>query len=161
VALKSKRKIAVLIWALVGLALLCSACDPGISYTPKDWANANYSYSRSFDEIDVEMPRLGGLIGHKWLIPEVSIRNRSKSAATLERVVLRANGSEYLAKPASPEGMAGWEAIPSGATRRVTLDWEFDRQIYEILKDPVALRMSFKIGSEEKVIDVPMVRTQG
>ncbi|MFL6230455.1 MAG: hypothetical protein ACJ741_16915 [Pyrinomonadaceae bacterium] len=159
--MKLKCRIAVLIWALIAVALLCSACDPGVSYTPKDWANANYSYSRSFDELDVEMPRLGGLIGRKWLTPEVSIRNRGKYPATLERVVLKANGSEYPAKPASPEGVSGWEGIQPGATRRVTLDWEFDRPIYEILKDPVALRMSFKVGSEEKVIDVPMLRTQG
>jgi hypothetical protein len=142
----------------MALVISIFACDPGINYDPKDWASADYKFSKSFGQMDVEMPSLGGLIGRKWLMPEMTFRNRGKSPAVLESALLKAHGSEYPAKPFG-EGETHWEPIPPGETRRLGLNWDFEQPIYEILKDPVSLTLTVKVGDERTQIDIPMIKS--
>ncbi len=131
------------------ILFLNSACDPGIRYEPKGWNKVSESrWSKSFGQIDVETGGLGGLIGETWLNPEISIRNRAKSQAVVERAVLKTGDAEYAAPPPSYE-WGKWE-VPPGGTQRLDLEWEFenDKPIYKVLKDPVEVILRVRVGAE-------------
>lgn len=140
-------------------ALLCFACDPGIEYSPKDWKKSDdRRFSNSFGLLDVEITPVGGIIGNEHLIPEVTLHNRSKSPAVIESAILKANGAEYVARPF---GEASWETVPPNETRKITVEWELGRPLYEVLKDPVELNLTIKVGGERADIKIPMVKTFG
>ena len=139
-------------------ALLSSACDPGIDYSPKDWSNANeYNFIRKFGPIDLEIARVGGFIGSRSMMPAVVIHNHAKSPAVIERAILKANGLEYAAQSSGK----GWEPVPPDSARHTVLYWTFDKTIEEILKDPVEITLTIKIGDERTEIRIPMVKTLG
>jgi hypothetical protein len=84
---------------ILSLALLSVGCDPGIHYIPKDWAATDGHRIKAFGPVEIQIERLGGLIGDKWLNPEIVIRNRGKTPVVVEKIILDSNDSEYLAKP--------------------------------------------------------------
>ena len=140
-----------------GFLLLC-ACDHGIRYRPKGWSSTQaHRWDHTFENIDIEMPEIGGLIGNDSLMLEIVIHNRANSMVVLESAVLKTRLSDYTARPTEYERK--WEPIPSGETRSVTLVLEFSRPIRDVLKDPVELRFKFRIGNEESEFSVPMERS--
>jgi hypothetical protein len=141
------------------VALLSFACDPGIEYSPKDWMKSDdRRFSKSFGLIDVEITPVGGIIGNEHLIPEMKLHNRAKAPAVIENAILKANGAEYVVRPF---GEAGWEIVPPNETRKITLEWELGKPLYEVLKDPVELDLIIKVGNEQTEIKVPMIKTFG
>jgi hypothetical protein len=140
-------------------ALLSFACDSAIEYSPKDWTNSNGGrFSKSFGLIDVEITRLGGIIGKKHLLPELTLHNHSQSPAVIEHIILKANGAEYVGRPF---GDADWETVPPNETRKITLEFELGKPLLEVLNGPVDLNLTIKIGNERTEINVPMVKTFG
>jgi hypothetical protein len=141
------------------VALLSFGCDPVIEYGPKDWAKSDDGrFSKTVGLIDVEITPVGGIIGNEHLIPEVILRNRSKAPAVIESAILKANGGEYVARSF---GEPSWEIVPPNETRRITLEWELGKPLYEVLKDPVELHLTLKVGNERTEIRIPMVKTFG
>ena len=151
-------------WAFLKLlaifvALFSLACDPAIEYSPKDWAKSEERrFSKTVGLIDVEIAPVGGLIGNEHLIPEVRLHNRGTLPAVIESAILKANGAEYVARPF---GEASWRTVPSNETRRITVEWELGRPLYEVLKDPVEIILTIKVGDERTEIRMPMVKTFG
>jgi hypothetical protein len=139
------------------LALSTFGCDPGIDYVPKDWAATNGQRTKTFGPLEIQIDRLGGLIGAKWLNPEIVIRNHGKSPAVVKSITLKANGSEYVARPFY-EKQKVWETVPPNEMRKIEPAWEFDRPISAILKDPVDLILMIKIENEITEITIPMVK---
>ena len=148
-----------LILLAIFVALFSLACDPGIEYSPKDWAKSEErKFSKKVGLIEVEIAPVGGLIGNKDLSPELTVHNRAKLPAVIESAILKANGAEYVARPF---GDASWWTVPSNETRKITLEWELGRPLYEVLKDPVEINLTIKIGDERTEIRIPMVKTFG
>ena len=141
------------------VAVFSLGCDPAIEYSPKDWAKSEErKFSKTVGLLEVEITEVGGLIGLEHLIPEVTLHNRAKSPAVIESAILKANGAEYAARPF---GEASWEIVPSNETRKITLEWELGRPLYEVLKDPVEINLTIKVGNERTEIRIPMVKTFG
>lgn len=142
---------------LIGVAqfvLLC-ACDHGIGYRPKDWSSTQPNrWSSTFDKVEIEIPEIGGLIGTKSVMPEIVIRNHGDSVVELESAVLKTRLSDYAARPTEYEKK--WEPVPPGGNAVMTLLLEFNKPIGEVLKDPVELRLKFRIGKQETELSVPM-----
>jgi hypothetical protein len=139
--------------------LLGGTCDPGISYSPTNWSRTDeVRFSKSFGLLDITLRPIGGLIGNKDITPEISISNRSKLPAIVEKAVLRANGLEHVAQPF---GDTKWVTISSGDNRRIDIKWEFETYIDEILKDPVEIDLIIKLGDEETEVKIPMAKTFG
>ncbi|HVS80381.1 MAG TPA: hypothetical protein VHE60_01445 [Pyrinomonadaceae bacterium] len=95
---------------------------------------------------------------NKDITPEISIGNRSKLPAIVERAVLRGNGLEHIAQPF---GDKKWVTISPGDNRRIDIKWEFETYIDEVLKDPVEIDLTIKLGDEETEVKIPMVKTLG
>jgi hypothetical protein len=102
------------------------------------------------------MRRIGGLIGETWLQPEITVTNHAKSPAVIDRAVLKANGLEHIARPF---GDKKWVTISPGESKRIDITWEFDKPIYEILKDPVELDLTIELGGDDTEIKIPMTKT--
>jgi hypothetical protein len=141
------------------LLLACSllaACDRGIYYQPRDWTKEDHPwFGKSFDQLDIKITQVGGLIVQDHFIPEVMIHNRAKSTIALERALLKSNGHEYSAHPF---GEPNWEVVPPNATRRLALYFEFGKSIEEILRDPVELSLILNNGTGRNEISIPMVK---
>jgi len=146
--------------SIVLLVLLASTCDPGIHYEPKDWEKVSVRrWVKSFGQIEIETSDLGGLIGETWIDPEISIRNRAKSPAIIESAILKTGDAEYLAR--TPRYDWGkWEVAP-GEAQRLDLQWEFDddKPIYKVLKDPVEMTLRIKVGAERMEVIIPMFKS--
>jgi hypothetical protein len=141
------------------VVLLSLACDRLIEYSPQDWAKSGQRrFSKTVGLIDVEITPLGGIIGNEHLIPEVALHNRARLPVVIEGAILKAHGVEYVARPF---GEASWEIVPPNETRKITLEWELGKPLYEVLKDPVELNLTIKVGNERTEIRVPMVKTFG
>jgi hypothetical protein len=138
------------------LSLVIFACDRGVYYQPKDWPKGEHPwFYKSFEQLDMKITDLGGLVGKDHLIPEIMIRNRTNSPVVLERVTLKAGGAEYLARPF---GEQSWEAVPPDDTRRLALYFDVGKSIHEILNDPVEVVLLLNMGDSQKEIPIPMVR---
>ena len=149
-----KNRILVLLFLGVTLFLLCS-CDPGIGYRPKGWSSVQQNrWSNTFEKIEIEMPEIGGLIGTESLMPEMTIHNHADSVVILESAVLKTTLSDYAARPTEYE--KNWQPIPPGGKGVMTLLLEFNKPIGQVLRDPVELRLKFRIGKQETELSVPM-----
>lgn len=141
------------------VALFSLACDRAIEYRPKDWAkSAERRFSKTVGLIELEITPIGGLIGREYLMPEMTLHNRAELPAVIESAILKANGAEYVARPF---GEVSWEIVPSHETRKITLEWELGKPLYEVLKDPVEIKLTIKVGNERTEIRIPMVKTFG
>ena len=141
------------------VAFLNIACDPAIRYSPRDWTKSDeHRFSKTVGLIDIQITDVGGIIGNDHLIPEVTVHNRAKSSAVIESATLKANGSEYVALPL---GEAGWQIILPSETRKITLDWELGKPLYDVLKDPVEIHLIIRVGNERTELNIPMVKTFG
>lgn len=152
----NKNRISLSLSVVIGVALvvLC-ACDPGIGYRPRGWSSAQVNrWSNTFEKIEIEMPEIGGLIGTESLMPEIVIHNHGDSVVVLESAVLKTRLSDYTARPTEYEKK--WEPIPPGGKSVMTVLLEFNKPIGEVLKDPVELRLKFRIGNQETELAVPM-----
>jgi len=133
--------------------------DRGVEYRPRDWESLDTGrLSRSFGALDIKLRPIGGLIGNKDISPELTITNRGNLPAIVEKAVLRAGGLEHVAQPF---GDKKWVTILPGTNRGIDIKWEFDNYIDEILKDPVEIDLTIKLGDENTEIKIPMVKTPG
>jgi len=138
------------------VALFSLACDRAIEYRPKDWAKSEERrFSKTVGLIEVEITPVGGLIGKEDLIPELTLHNRAELPAVIDSAILKANGAEYVARPF---GEGSWEIVPSHETRKITLEWELGKPLSEVLKDPVEINLTIKVGNERTEIRIPMVK---
>ncbi len=87
-------------------------------------------------------------------MPEIVIHNHGDSVVVLESAVLKTKLADYTAQPTEYEKK--WEPIPPGGKGVMTLLLEFNKPIGEVLKDPVELRLKFRIGKQEAELSVPM-----
>jgi len=150
----NKKHILVSLLVGVSLFLLC-ACDPGIAYRPGGWSSTQQNrWSNTFEKIEIEIPELGGLIGTESLMPEMTVHNHADSVVILESAVLKTRLSDYAARPTEYE--KNWQPIPPGGKGVMTLLLEFNKPISEVLKDPVELRLKFRIGKQETELSVAM-----
>ena len=144
--------------ALVAPLLICG-CDPILEYSPKQWSKSDErKFSNSFELLDVTITPLGGISGSQELLPELTIHNRANSPAVIENVVLKSNGTEYAGHPF---GKKSWEPIPPNETVKNTLEWQLGKPIYQVLKDPVNLNITIKVGEQRTEISIPMSKTSG
>jgi hypothetical protein len=150
----SKNRISLSLLIGVALVLLC-ACDPGIGYRPRGWSSTQLNrWSSTFHKVEIEIPEIGGLIGTESLMPEIVIHNHGDSVVILESAVLKTRLADYTARPTEYEKK--WEPIPPGGKGVMTLLLEFNKPIGEVLKDPVELRLEFRIGKQKTELSVPM-----
>ena len=151
------RLTSLLIGMLVFATLLGGTCDPGISYSPKDWPKTDeVRFTKTFGALDITLRPIGGLIGNKDIAPEISIGNCGKLPAVVEGAILNANGVQHIARPF---GDKKWVTISPGETRRIDIKWEFETYINEVLKDPVEIDLAIKVGDENTEVKIPMVKT--
>jgi hypothetical protein len=133
-----------------------TACDPGISYVPKDWT-VTQKWAKSFGKVYIEMDDIGGLIGSKIISPEIIIHNSGDSPVIIEDAILKAGGVGYTAIPPRYEDHK-WKPVAPGEIRKTRLYWEFSNPLYEVLKDPVELHLKLKIGTGSTNMVIPMAK---
>jgi hypothetical protein len=142
------------------LVVICTlACDAGVCYDPKDWTKIDeHNFSKTFGLIDIEINPLSGLTGSSYIMPVITIHNRAKLPVVITGSVLKANDSEYIAKPFSK---GGWEIVPSNETKKITMVFELNKSLGNTLKNSVELNITIKVGSELNEINIPMIKRYG
>jgi hypothetical protein len=156
---KAARQSFSLVIVLACVAIFGWACDPGIEYSPKDWPKVEERrFQKTVGSIDITIAPVGGLIANKHLIPEITINNRGDLPVVIERAVLQANRAEYVARPF---GENTWVTIQPREVRRITVEWELGKPLYEVLKDPVEMDLTIKVGDRSEEVRIPMVKTFG
>jgi len=154
--LKSRHQSISLAMALALMAILGLACDTVIEYRPRDWSKVDErKFGKTIGLIDITITEVGGMIAHKSLLPEIAINNRGDQPAVIDRAILKANGSEYMAVPF---GENAWVTVPPGEMRRINVDWELGKPLGDALKDPVEINLTIKVGNRLTEVTIPMAK---
>lgn len=139
---------------------ILTGCDPGIEYNPSGWTKIrNYEFAKTYDGFDVEMRGFHGLIGEKYYILDAEILNTGQDSTKLyvESAVLNADGKDYTGSPNYRiDGEIKIRA--SNQCQHFNIVWDFPKQLFEVLRDPVELRLVVKRGSKSSQISIPMLQ---
>jgi hypothetical protein len=98
------------------------------------------------------------LNSNHYLLPSLTIHNRTKSTIVVLNARLKANNSEYIAKP---WGQDSWEIVSPNETSKITLIFELNKPLGMVLKDPVELNLVIKAANEINEISIPMTKKFG
>jgi hypothetical protein len=143
-------------------AILIAGCDPGIAYKPANWKHLrNFEFTNKYDGFDLELRGFQGFIGSKGDITEGEILNTENQIQKIyvERAVLKANNIEYVGAPNYRNENTIHDTQPNGR-QHFSILWNFDKSLYEVLKEPVELSLVIKRGSSSQEILIPMVENK-
>ena len=148
----------LLLSLFAALGFMSLSCDPGIHYRPRGWKKIEeYRWASSIADIDLETRGTGGLIHSRWLSPEFTVRNRSDRIVRIAGATLVTSRGTYRSRRI-PSGEERWFETDPGATRRITVVFDFEQPITEILVDPVSLTLEIFVGDEMHSLPIAMRR---
>lgn len=151
-------KRILLVVLLAALSLSLCACDPAIGYGPQGWTKEGQKqWTGTFENLDLKLDEFYGFIAQDYLMPGLDITNRGKSPVRLLSVVLKIAASEHAVE-LSKDSM---KPILPNDSRGIALFFKFDSPLYKVFKEPVVLRLKFKIVDREAEFSIPMEQTFG
>ena len=132
-------------------------CDPGVHYRPRDWTQVDAAHWRTVaGGVSLTMRPIGGLIGETWLLPDIEAKNKSAVAVTIDGATLLCDRVSY---PVDTVGGSGSKSvIAAGETRKLDLQWHFQRPIGDVLRPPVSILLTLRVGEDAQAVVIPMTR---
>lgn len=106
--------------------------------------------------VSLTMRPIGGLIGEKWLYPDIEAKNQTAVAVTIESATLQCGHVSY---PADSVGLSGAKnLLAPGEARKLGLQWRFEKPIGHVLNPPVSILLTLRVGDDTQAVAIPMTR---
>jgi hypothetical protein len=134
------------------LLLTLSACDSGLSYSPRDWAFYGARWQNIYGPAEFKVGHIGNLEGDKVAGLSVSITNHSGfESISVRSVILKTGKGKYPAQIRISQ-------IAPGQTSSGYFVWMFEKPIRAIFLEPMRVEIVLRLGQKDEMLNIPLER---